>query len=74
MHRLRLTSIWHRLPMEMVKSRSLEVFEKRGDVALKDVVNGHGGDRLGLNLVILEVFSNLYDSMICHLPIYKKGI
>mgnify|MGYP001852191438 CR=1 FL=1 len=28
------------------------------------MVSEHGGDRLGLDLVILEVFSNLNDSMI----------
>jgi len=33
-----------------------------GDVALRDVVNRHGG--LGLDLVILVVFSNLNESMI----------
>jgi len=29
---------WHRLPSEVVESPSLEVFKKRGDVALWDVV------------------------------------
>ena len=36
----------HRLPMEVVQSLSLEVFESRVDVALKDMVSGHGGGRL----------------------------
>jgi len=40
----------------------LEVFQSCGDVALRGVVNGHGG--LGLDLGILEVFSNLNDSVI----------
>jgi len=31
------------LPMEVVGSPSLEVFQNRGDVALRAVVSGHGG-------------------------------
>ena len=31
------------LPREVVGSPSLEVFQNRGDVALRDVVSGHGG-------------------------------
>lgn len=30
-------------------SPSLEVFKKRGDVALRDVVSGLGGDHLGFD-------------------------
>ena len=45
------------LPRDVVQSPSLEVFKNHGDVALRDVVNGHGGGGLGLG--ILEVFSNL---------------
>ena len=37
---------WHRLSKEMVKSPSLEVFKSRADVALRDVVSGHGWDGL----------------------------
>jgi len=35
---------WHRLPREVVESPSLEVFKEVGDVALRFVVSGHGGD------------------------------
>ena len=52
------------LPREVVQSLSLEVFQNRVDVALMDVVSGHGGHGLELDMVILEVFSNLNDSMI----------
>jgi len=34
-----------------------------GDVALRDLVSEHDEDGLGLDLVILEVSSNLNDSM-----------
>jgi len=34
---------WQRLPREVVRSPSLEVFQNRGDVVLRDVVSGHGG-------------------------------
>lgn len=33
-------------------------------MALGDVVNGHSGAGLSLDLVVPEVFSSLYDSMI----------
>ena len=42
----------------------MEVFQDHGDVALRDVVGGHAGDGLGLDLIISEAFSNLNDSMI----------
>ena len=37
---------------KVVGSLSLEVFENCGDVALRDVVSGHGGEGLGLDLII----------------------
>ena len=41
---------------------SLEVLQSHGDVALRAVGSEHGG--LGLGLGILEVFSNVSDSVI----------
>jgi len=38
------------LSREMVQSPSLEVFQNRVDVALKDVVSGHGGGGLEVGL------------------------
>ena len=35
--------------------------KNHGDVALSDMAKGHGGDGL-MDLMILEVISNLYDS------------
>ena len=46
-------------------SPSLEVFQNHEDMALRDV--GRGG--LGLGLEILEVFSNLNDSVKCPSPV-----
>lgn len=45
-------------------SSSLEVLKTHGDEALRDIVSEHGGDGLGLDRIISEVFSNLNDSMI----------
>lgn len=33
------------------------------EVALRDIVSGHGGDGLGLDLGVLEVFFNLNDAV-----------
>jgi len=48
----------------------LELFKNHGDVALRNMVSRHGGDGLGLDLMILEVSSNLDDSMILYTHIY----
>jgi len=42
----RVVQYWHRLPREVEELPSLEVFKKCGDMALRDVVSGHGGDWL----------------------------
>ena len=41
---------WHRLCREVVESLSLDVFMKQVDVALRDIVSGHGGDGLMVRL------------------------
>ena len=45
---------WHRLPREVVQSLSLEGFKECEDVALMDVVSGHGGDGLMVGLYDLS--------------------
>ena len=60
----RVVMRWHRLPRQLMESLFLEVFKNLGDVALRDVVGGHGGSGLGLELVTLAVFSNLNDFVI----------
>ena len=40
----------HRLPREVVELLSLEVFQNRVNVALRDMVSGHGGDGLMVGL------------------------
>jgi len=39
----RVAMHWHRLHREVLESSSLEVFKNHGDVALGDMVSGHGG-------------------------------
>ena len=41
---------WHRLPRVVTESLSLEVFRNHADVALRDMVSGHGGGGLVIGL------------------------
>lgn len=52
---------WNRLHSEVAESPSLEVCNKYGDVALRNMVSRHGGG--GLDVVILEVSSLFTDPM-----------
>lgn len=54
----------------VMESLSLEMSKNRGDVALGDMVSGHSGGGLGLDLGILEASSNLNDSVI---PTMSEG-
>lgn len=47
----------------MEESPSLEVLQDHGDVALEDVVTGHGAGGEGLGLGMLVVFPKLNDSL-----------
>lgn len=52
------------LPREVVGSPSLEVFKNHGDVALRDTWSVGIVGQTGVALGILEIFSNLNNSMI----------
>ena len=41
---------WNRLLREVVESPSLEEFKNRVEMALRDIVSGHGGDGLMVGL------------------------
>jgi len=55
---------WHRLPIKVVESPSLEVVQSRVDVARRGMGSGHGVMGCRLDWVSLEVFSNFSDSVI----------
>lgn len=59
----RVAMRWHVLHGEVAESKSMEVSKNRGDVALGNMVSGHGGGKPGLGLVALEVFSYLHYAM-----------
>ena len=50
---------WHRLPIKVVESPSLEEFKSHVDVALRDVGSGHGVTGCWLGWVILVVLPTL---------------
>ena len=60
----RLAVQWHRLLREVLESVFLEMFKERVGIALRQMVSGHRGDRLMVELDDLVVFSNLNGSMI----------
>jgi len=54
-----LIRLCHWLPGKVVESLSLEVFKNHGNVALRDVVSGHGGGGLMVGLRDLTGLSQL---------------
>ena len=55
---------WNGLSREALESLSLEVLKNHADVALRDMVSGHGGDVLIVGLDDFSDLSNLNDSVI----------
>ncbi len=53
----RVVRQWHRLPRVGVESPSLELLKRRADVALRNVVCGHGG---GGSTVGLDALTGLF--------------
>jgi len=64
------------LPREVVQSPSPEIFKNRGDMALRDVVGGHGGDGVMVGLDDLRGLFHLddYDSMSLWPPSHKTSM
>lgn len=54
---------WHQVAQGALGSPSLGVFQEGGEVTLGNMVSGHSGSGLGLDLGILQV-SNLNDPVI----------
>ena len=46
----RVVRYWNGLAREVVESPSLEEFKNRVEMALRDIVSGHGGDGLMVGL------------------------
>ena len=65
---------WLRLSREVVESPSMEVLRNRVDVALRDVVGGHGGDGLMVGLYDLSGLPNLNNSMILTVLRLSAGV
>ena len=49
------------------------MFKNCGDVTSGDLVSGHGGGGLRLDLVISEVFPNLSDSIVISVQVIEKN-
>jgi len=58
----------------VVESPSLEVFKNHEYMVLSNTVSRRGGDGLELSLGVLEVFSNLNDSMMKLLEISSSRL
>ena len=63
----------NRVPREVMESLSLQVFKRRGDVSLRDVVSGRSGDGLMVGLDGLRGLSNLNESIILRVDLSTLG-